>query len=88
MTSSNENKKAVGTAGGAAIGTGIGLTSSAVIVSASGTVAGLSGAGITSGLAAVGGTILGGAAILTCGTVIVAGLGAYAGYKIFSKKDD
>lgn len=86
MTSLNENKTAAGTAGGAAIGTGVALVSSAAVVSASGTVAGLSGAGITSGLAAIGDTIAGGVAVVACGTVIIAALGAYGGYKLLSKK--
>jgi hypothetical protein len=86
MPKSKNTKETAGTAGGAVVGTGVGLASSAAIVSASGAVAGLSGAGITSGLVAVGGTILGGAAILTCGTVVLAAAGAFAGYKLFSKK--
>jgi len=84
--SSNENKKVAGAAGGAAVGTGVGLAGSAAAVSASGAVAGLSGAGITSGLAAVGGTIIGGVAVVACSTVVIAALGAFAGYKLFSKK--
>jgi len=86
MTSSDEKKKVAGVAGGAALGTGVGLASSAAAVSASGTVAGLSGAGITSGLAAVGGSIVGGVAIVACGTVVIAALGAFVGYKLFAKK--
>ena len=70
-------------AGGAAIGTSAGLAGSAAVVSSTGAVAGLSGAGITSGLTAVGGTILGGAAILTIGTVLLAGAGAFGGYKLY-----
>lgn len=82
----NDAKEIAGASGGAVVGTGVGLAGSAAVVSASGTVAGLSGAGITSGLAAIGGTIVGGVAVITCGTVVLAGLGAFAGYKLFAKK--
>jgi hypothetical protein len=85
MSSPNGKEIAGATAGGAA-GTCLGLAGSAGIVSSAGAVAGLSGAGITSGLAAVGGSILGGAAVLTCGTVIFAAAGAFAGWKFLSRK--
>lgn len=85
-TKNNDDvRKAGSIAGGAAVGTSAGLAGSAVAISSSGAVAGLSGAGITSGLTAVGGSILGGAAILTVGTVILAGAGAYGGYKLFRR---
>ena len=81
MTSVVERKKMSGITGGALAGTGAGLVTSAAAVSATGTVTGLSGAGIASGLAAIGGSMVGGMAVVTCGTVVLAGLGAWAGYK-------
>jgi len=69
-------KKVVGAAGttGAIAGTSIAV----VAVSEAGTVVGLSASGITSGLAAIGGTMIGGvvvcAAIATGGVAVVGGL--------------
>lgn len=71
------------TAGGA-VGTVAGVSGSSAAVSASGSVAGLSASGFTSGLAAIGGgSMIVGSAILMVGTVILAGGGAYGGYKIY-----
>jgi hypothetical protein len=74
-------------AGGAA-----GTAASVGAVAAFGTVAGLSGAGITSGLAAIGATVGGGMLAgvgLTAGLPVVAaglvGLGAYKTYKVLKK---
>ncbi|MFW6219342.1 MAG: hypothetical protein ACOC33_00610 [bacterium] len=79
-----DTKESIGTVGGGVIGTGAGTTGSIVAVSAAGT-GGLSGAGIMSGLTAIGGSAIGGIAVLTCGTAVVAGVGAYGGYKLVKK---
>lgn len=70
--------------GGAAVS---GVGGSIAAVSASGTVIGLSGAGITSGLAAIGGSMLGGLAVVAAIPIAagVAGLGLVKGIKAICK---
>lgn len=51
-------------------------------MSAAGTTAGLSGPGIISGLAAIGGTAIGGVAVIAVGSVVLAAAGAWGGYKL------
>jgi hypothetical protein len=78
MNDSKELLKTTGAAvAGAAAGTSAGLAGSAAAISSAGTVTGLSGAGITSGLASIGGSVLGGAAVLTCGVAVLAVGGAF-----------
>jgi hypothetical protein len=78
MNDSKELLKNTGAAvAGAAVGTSAGLAGSAAAISTAGAVTGLSGAGITSGLASIGGSVLGGAAILTCGVAVLAVGGAF-----------
>jgi hypothetical protein len=80
-------KKEVGgaVAGGVA-GTGVGVTGSVALVSVSGATTGLSGAGIMSGLAAIGGTAVGGIAAIAIGTAVLAGMGAYGGFKLMTSR--
>lgn len=78
-------EKAAGAAGGT-VGTGIGLGVGTGLVSATGTTVGLSGPGIMSGLAAIGGSAIGGIAVIASGTVLLAGLGVYLGYKLAKRK--
>ena len=70
-----------GAVAGGVVGTGAGLTGGTALVSASGTTVGLSGPGIMTGLAAIGGTAVGGIAVIAIGTVILASAGAYGGYR-------
>jgi len=77
--------EAVGTVVGAAVGASAGMAGSVAAISAAGT-AGLSGAGITSGLTVIGGSMLGGMAVLTGGVLLLAAGGAFLGYKYFSKR--
>ena len=73
-------KEKVGTGVGATAGTGGGICASICAISALG-VEGLSGAGILSGLATIGGTVVGGIVVVAGATVFVAGATAYGGYK-------
>ena len=68
----------VGGVAGTASGVGSGITA----VSICGTTAGLSGPGIISGLAAIGGTALGGIAVIAVGTVGLAAAGAWGGFEL------
>ena len=81
---SEKNSEGAGLIGGA-LGAAGGSAASAVMVSASGAVAGTSAAGITSGLAAlgsvVGGDMMAGVAVAAVPAVI----GGYVGYKLFKK---
>ena len=75
---------------GAVTGAGLGVGSATLAVSSAGTVAGLSGAGFTSGLAAIGGgAMISGFAIATAGVgaVAVAGLiGAKTAFEKYEKQ--
>jgi hypothetical protein len=82
--SKDKIKASAGGVAGAAAGTSIGLAGSMAAISTAGT-AGLSGAGITSGLCAIGGSILGGAALLSCGVAVLAVGCSYGGYKLATK---
>jgi hypothetical protein len=76
-------QNAAGATLGGAAGTVTGLTVATAAISAAGTTTGLSGAGIMSGLAAIGGgTALVGGAVLTCGVAALAVGGAFGGLAI------
>ena len=77
----NTAEKAGAVGGGAAGMTG-GAATGVYAVSTLGTVSGLSGPGIMSGLAAIGGTAVGGIVVLTCGVAIVTAGAGYGGYRL------
>ena len=71
----------IGSSVGGVAGAGVGVGSSVVAISTAGTT-GLSATGITTGLAAIGGSMIGGVVVLTAGTAIIVGAGIYGGYKL------
>ena len=81
----NNTKSNIAGATGAVTGAGLGVGGATMAVSSAGLVSGLSGAGFTSGLAAIGGgAMLGGFAVATAGVgaLTVAGLiGGRVAYK-------
>ncbi len=83
MTEDNKSKTGAvaGGVGGATAGAGGGIAA----VSAAGTTAGLSGPGIMAGLAAIGGTAIGGIIVLIGGTLVLTAGGAYCGYKLATR---
>ena len=81
----SETAEKVGAGVGGVAGTTAGVGGGIAAVSAAGTTVGLSGAGITSGLAAIGGTVLGGVAVIAVGSVLLAAAGAWGGYKLAKK---
>lgn len=70
----------VGAGAGAATGFGGGMWGMLSAISALGTP-GLSGAGILSGLATLGSTVVGGIVVTAGATVVAAGACAYGGYR-------
>ena len=72
----------IGIGAGGAAGTAAGVGGGVAAVSSAGTVAGLSGPGVMAGLAAIGGTVVGGIAVIAVGTAACAGAGAYGGYRL------
>ncbi len=77
-----DKTEVAGAVSGAAVGTAGGIASSVAAISTAGSVSGLGAAGITSGLATIGGSMLGGVAVLSGGTVLLAGAFGYGGYKL------
>lgn len=78
----------IGTATGASVGAAAGMGGTVAAVSSLG-VTGLSGPGIVSGLAALGGgSMLGGLVVATGGTALLVGGLGYAGYRIAKKLKD
>ena len=76
-----------GTTGGALVGTFTGISGSVTAISATGSVSGLSAAGITSGLATIGGgSMVVGFGILAGGTVLLAGIFGYMGFRIMKRR--
>jgi hypothetical protein len=73
---------AVGAGAGGVVGAGGGAAGSVLTVSATGAVSGLSGAGISSGLAAIGGSMVGGIVVCTLGTAALTLAGGYGGYRL------
>ena len=82
MDKNSDTEEKIGAGFGATAGTAAGIGGGVAVVSAAGTTVGLSGAGITSGLAAIGGTAIGGIAVIAAGTVLLAAGGAWGGYKL------
>jgi hypothetical protein len=81
-----KTEEIIGAASGGAIGSAAGLGTTAVTVSAAGSVTGLSAAGFTSGLAAIGaGSMYAGAIIATGGIALLAAGGTFAGIWIARK---
>jgi hypothetical protein len=78
----SETGEKVGAGVGGAAGTAAGVGGGVAAVSAAGTTAGLSGPGIMAGLTAIGGTALGGIAVIAVGSVALAAAGAFGGYKL------
>lgn len=81
-------KKTIKTAaslGSGSVGLGGGTAGSVALISSSGSVVGLSGPGIMSGLAAIGGSAIGGIVVLTCSTTMIAVAAGYYGYRIAKK---
>ena len=83
--SDNNTQENVAGAAGALTGAASGMGASTVAISSLGVVPGLSGAGITSGLATVGGSMLGGIAVASAGVGVLAFAG-YFGGKIALRK--
>jgi hypothetical protein len=79
----------IGVVSGGAAGTDAGIAGAIAAISAAGTRAGLSGPGIMTGLQAIGELALGGIALgitlVAGGTVLLAGEGAYAGYRFVKR---
>lgn len=78
----NKTGEKIGAGVGGAAGTAAGVGGGIAAVSAAGTTVGLSGPGIISGLAAIGGTVMGGVAVIAVGSVALAAAGAFGGYKL------
>ena len=82
MEEKNVEEK-IGAGVGGVAGTAAGVGGGVAAVSSAGAVAGLSGPGIMSGLASIGlGSVVGGLAVVSVGTVAAAGAFAYGGYKL------
>jgi hypothetical protein len=85
-TDNESTKQLAGAVAGGAVGTGVGITGAIASISAAGTT-GLSGAGITTGLAAIGGgTMVGGLVVASGGVALLAIGGVFLGRKLMTRK--
>ena len=81
---SEQGKEDVAGGAGGVLGATCGIGGSVAGVAAAG-VSGLSAVGVTSGLAAIGGTMIGGVVVLTAGVAVVTFGGAWAARMLYRR---